>query len=151
MASEIKTFRSLLLVLSALVFDTTSPRAKGDCLKSGWLGRIMGVSPLRGSLAAALLACFPYWELGLDGSIPRQGSWRNQPATGWFRDGWDRWAPYLAVIYTKGLRAGGLGASSLGAGTAGNVFRIGYSDFKELYREVKEKVPSLSSRKNGKV
>lgn len=100
MASEIKTFRSLLLVLSALVFDTTSPRAKGDCLKSGWLGRVMGVSPLRGSLAAALLACFPYRELGLDGSIPRQGSWRNQPATGWFWDGWDRWAPYLAVIYT---------------------------------------------------
>lgn len=48
------------------------PKHQGDCLKSGWSGRVMGVSPLRGSLAAALLACSPYRGLGLDGSILRQ-------------------------------------------------------------------------------
>lgn len=41
-------------VSTTLVFDTTSPRvgalrcdgrAQGDCLKSGWLGPVMGVSP----------------------------------------------------------------------------------------------------------
>lgn len=45
------------------LLSSTSPRAKalnaertkGDCLKSGWLGRVMGVPPPRGSLAAALL------------------------------------------------------------------------------------------------
>ena len=45
-----------VLSCNAPVFDTTSPGAKGDCLKSGWLGRVMGISPLRGSLAAALLS-----------------------------------------------------------------------------------------------
>lgn len=55
----------------------------------------------------------------------------RQPTIGCFWDGWNRWAPYLAVIYTGLPCAGGLGASSAVAGSAGNVFRIGYSFFKE--------------------
>ena len=39
-------------------------------LNRGWLHRVMGVSPPRGSLAAALLAWSPFHRgLGLDGSI----------------------------------------------------------------------------------
>ncbi len=66
----------------------------------------------------------------------------RQPTTGCFWDGRDRWAPYLAVIYTGEACAGGLGAPSAVAWpfrvAAGNVFRIGYGIFKEQTERAKD-------------
>ena len=46
------------------------PRRLGGCLNGGWLHRLMGLSPPRGSPAAALIACSPIpGGLGLGGSI----------------------------------------------------------------------------------
>ena len=75
----------------------------------------------------------PIYTGGWDWTEVSPGRGRGAASPPWtgFWDGWDRWAPYLAVIYTGASSyAGGLGASSLGAGSAGNVFRIGYSVFK---------------------
>ena len=76
------------------------PRRQGNHLNRGWLHRVMGVSPPAGSLSAALLAWSPFrWGLGLDGSIiVPDGVIAKQFAIGCFADGWNRSAPYLAVV-----------------------------------------------------
>lgn len=98
MASGIKTFRSLRF--SVLVFDTTSPSTRA----AAWTAA--GFTASRGS--------HPHEDLSRPPSLldPRiTGGWdwtgvslslteslRTQPATGCFSGGWDRYAPYLAVI-----------------------------------------------------
>lgn len=82
MASVIKIS---LLIVSALVFDTTSSAAKAMLLDSGWLHRFTGISPPAGSLSAALLIT------GLDGSIMIPDAVIARPAaTAGFLDGWAR-------------------------------------------------------------
>ncbi len=72
----------------ASVFDTTSPDAQGDCLKYGWLGQVMGVPPPARISRDRPPCVTPYGELGLDGSILRQFSWRNSlPQTAFGSDG----------------------------------------------------------------
>ena len=77
-----------------------APALQGNHLNRGWLHRVMGVSPPAGSLSAALLAWSPFrWGLGLDGSIiVPDGVIAIQLAIGCFADGWNRSAPYLAVV-----------------------------------------------------
>lgn len=98
MASGIKAFRSLRF--SVLVFDTTSPSTRA----AAWTAA--GFTASRGS--------HPHEDLSRPPSLldPRiTGGWdwtgvslslteslRTQPATGCFSGGWDRYAPYLAVI-----------------------------------------------------
>ena len=112
MASDIKTSQLCCLVCACI--RHYFPRRQGDHLDRGWLHRVMGVSPPRGSLAAALLAWSPFHRgLGRDGSIiVPDGVIAIQPATGCFVDGWIRSAPCLAVMDADAVCTGGLGASS---------------------------------------
>lgn len=100
MASGIKTFRDLHVLIDMLVFDTTSPSTRA----TAWTAA--GFTASRGS--------HPHEDLSRPPSLldPRiTGGWdwtgvslslteslRTQPATGWFSGGWDRYAPYLAVV-----------------------------------------------------
>ena len=97
MASDIKTSH-LCCLSAALVFDTTSPSAKACAAGTGsvgrssephrsWLHCVMGVSPPRGSLPAALLACGWDWaEVSLSlteslrYSLPSAVLWTDGPA-----------------------------------------------------------------------
>ncbi len=83
-------------IFSALVFDITSPSARTSLTSGEIQGRLPevrlvgpchGSSTPQGSLAAALLAWSPYWELGRGGSIPRQESWRDSPPQAAFGTG----------------------------------------------------------------
>src|SRR5699024_9061089 len=60
----------------APVFDTTSPGGRATDLDRSWLHCVMGVSPPRGSLPAALLACGWDWA---EVSLSLAESLRNSP------------------------------------------------------------------------
>ena len=154
MASDIKTSH-LCCLSAALVFDTTSPSAKACAAGTGSVGRSSEpqLASLRhGRLTPARISpgCPPCLRLGLGRSIIIPGGVvAKQPATGCFVDGWDRSAPYLAVVDRCGsawlsepnrkvwvsssatlccASTGGLGASSSVAcpcseGPVGKVFR----------------------------
>ena len=83
------------VVSYAPVFDTTSPGGRATDLDRSWLHCVMGVSPPRGSLPAALLACGWDWA---EVSLSLTESLRNSPpqAVLW-TDGY-RSAPFLAVF-----------------------------------------------------
>ena len=98
----------------AFIFHRTcirhySPRCQGGNRRTA-LARITGISPLRGSLRAAPIACGCGWA-GVSLSDCRRGSMRNSPpqAVLW-TDGY-RSAPFLAV-FDAGICTGGPGASS---------------------------------------
>lgn len=141
--------------LPLYLYLTLLPQAPGR-LPEVWL-----VGPCHGSSTPARISrsrppcVFPVSGAGTGRKYPPAVVMARQPTTGCFWDGWDRWAPYLAVIYADSVCTGGLGASSAVAGSAGNVFRIGYSLFKEQrgtcpsrpYRRISErKVVGASGR-----
>ena len=64
------------VVSYAPVFDTTSPGDRATDLDRSWLHCVMGVSPPRGSLPAALLACGWDWA---EVSLSLTESLRNSP------------------------------------------------------------------------
>ena len=64
------------VVSYAPVFDTTSPGGRATDLDRSWLHCVMGVSPPRGSLPAALLACGWDWA---EVSLSLAESLRNSP------------------------------------------------------------------------
>ena len=77
----------ICVVSDAPVFDTTSPGDRATDLDRSWLHRVMGVSPPRGSLPAALLACGWDWaEVSLSlteslrYSLPSAVLWTDGPA-----------------------------------------------------------------------
>ena len=65
-----------MLSSCAPVFDTTSPGVRATDLDRSWLHCVMGVSPPRGSLPAALLACGWDWA---EVSLSLAESLRNSP------------------------------------------------------------------------
>ena len=117
MASEIKTMlESYKLVCRSLVFVATPPSGRRTAKPR--LARAPGISPLRGSLRAALIACTPRRKPR--GSCDWTGVplWANevvakQPAKAAF--GWAGYALHLIWPSFYGIRwcsAGGLGAPS---------------------------------------
>ena len=77
----------ICVVSYAPVFDTTSPGDRATDLDRSWLHCVMGVSPPRGSLPAALLACGWDWaEVSLSlteslrYSLPSAVLWTDGPA-----------------------------------------------------------------------
>ena len=98
MASGIKTFRSLRFFV--LAFDTTSPSTRAAAWTAAGFTASRESHP-REALSRPPSLLDPRITGGWDWtgvSLSLTESLRTQPATGCFSGGWDRFAPYLAVI-----------------------------------------------------
>lgn len=127
------------------VFDTTSP-GEGRDGNRAWL-RVTGLSPLRGSLRAAPIACSCGWT-----GVPTLVlSSQDRPATICFLDGWTRSPPYLPLSCRYSAQVGHRAPSSVACllsvftrHTNGCISVSGYS-FEKVHRGLLDcffKIPS---------
>lgn len=143
----------IFLTCFLLLFDTT-PRSLATNTNRDGLRRVMGISPPRGSLAAAPIACVCGWA---EVSLSPAWSSRNSGCLLPLLSGrTDPLAPCLAVVYggfpPRAVVARPPSSLAPFTGRAGCCICIaGYSVVKEPQERFRKKPPSLLSRKSGGV